>query len=65
MRVHVDEARADDVPLSIDDSRGLYASEVPPQDPHALFFNPHSSIKTGITGAIDDHTIANEQIEHE
>ena len=64
MRVHVDEAGADDVPLGIDDPRGLDASEVTPQNPHALSFNPHSSIKAGITGAIDDHTIANEQIEH-
>ena len=62
MRVHVDEARADDVPLGIDDPRGLYASEVPPQDPQLLSFNPHGPIKAGVAGAVDDHSVANQQL---
>jgi hypothetical protein len=64
VRVHVDEAGTDDVAFGIDNTRGFNAREVTPQDPHAFPFNPHGPIKARITSAIDDHAIANEQIEH-
>jgi hypothetical protein len=64
VRVHVDEAGADHVPLRVDAPAGLDAAGVAAQDTHALVLDRDVPEEARVAGAVDDESSADEQVEH-
>jgi hypothetical protein len=64
VRVHVDEARADHAAGGVDDATGLHPREVAAEDGHALVLHADGAVEARVTGAVDDESVTDQEIEH-
>ena len=64
VRVHVDEAGADDPPGRVERAVGLDAVEGAPEQPHPLSLDPDRSVVARVAGAVDDEAARDQDVEH-
>ena len=58
----VDEAGADHVARSVDDTVGLQAGNVSPMYRNRIAGNQHGRVKTGATAPVDDQAVFDEKV---
>jgi hypothetical protein len=64
VRVHVDEAGADDPPRRVEGAVGVDAVEGAPEQPHPLSLDPDRSVVARVARAVDDETARDQDVEH-
>ena len=64
MGVHVDEAWADDAAAYVNDSPGLHVGFAGADDGYAIAADANAAAKPGLSRAVDDASVAQENIEH-
>src|SRR5439155_3200321 len=64
VRVHVDEARRDDVPAGIDGPCRGQRAGVAAEDAERVALHAHAGVVAGVAAAVDDEAITDEEIEH-
>ena len=64
VRVHVDEARADDPPRGVERAVGLDPVEGAPEEAQPLALDPDRSVVARVARAIDDEAARDQDVEH-
>ena len=64
VRVHVDEARRDDMPAGVDGARRGERTGIAADDPQRVTLHAHGGVVAGVAAAVDDEAVTDQQIEH-